>query len=553
MTAMALNDLYWRLQHVTPQKVAYTLGKAWFSGLFYGETLRRRHLGGMLVTGGGPWPGDAARGALLLRGPFGFAPEAAAAAEDGEDAGEAAGLRQAALHGFAWLKDVQAVGGEAARGEARRLVDEWIERHGRWRPFPWRPDILGQRISSWLTSAEFLLNGSDDRFRARFIDSLLRQTRHLGRVATLAAPGAERLLILKAQIHAALCLPPERRRIARCVARLEREVAAQFHPDGGHVSRSPGVHYQALKSLVEVRLLLNEAQVEMPAFLTSALERAAPMLRYFRHGDGGLALFNDTNEEDGWLIELVLAKSDVKARPPREAPDSGFMRLAANRTLVIMDAGAPPRPPLDAHAHAGTLSFELSCGKERIIVNAGAHAGGVADWAMAQRTTAAHSTAAVDDCNSSYLLGGALIGHRPKVVTAERQESDGNIWVEASHDGYVRDMGLVHRRRLWLAANGGDLRGEDTLVGDRQHKFAVRFHLHPSVKVSKVQDGSSILLRTPGGIGWRMRSAGGVVDIQDGIYLGVKGEAKRTSQIVISGATQPPSTQIKWAFSRLNG
>lgn len=550
MTAtMAIHDLYWRLQHWTPERIIYTLGQAWFSGLYYPKTLAVRRFGGMLLSAPGPWPGDAARGALLMRAGLGFVRKDAELADDGA----AATLRDAELNGFAWLRDIQAVGGEAARREARRLVDEWIERNGRWRALSWRPDVLGTRLAAWLTAAEFLVNGAEDRFRGRFADSLLRQTRHLVRVTRLAPPGAGRIQILRALIHAGLSFPTERVRLPRLFKALEREIAQQFLADGSHVERSPGVLYGALRHLIEIRLLLEEAEVPPLRFLDRAIEQAAPMLRYFRHGDGGLALFNDTNEEDGWLVELVLAKSNVKTRLPKDAPNAGFHRLAANRAVVLLDAGRPPRPPLDAHAHAGTLSFEFSSAKERIVVNCGAHAEGGAHWLMAQRTTAAHSTVTIDDVNSSYLLGGTMIGHRPRAVAAERQEADGNIWVEASHDGYVKDLGLVHRRRLWLAANGNDLRGEDTLTGERQHKFAVRFHLHPTVKVSMAQDAQSVLLRTPSGAGWRLRASGGVIDIQESVYLGVRGETRRTSQVVITGATQPGATQVKWAFARLNG
>jgi uncharacterized heparinase superfamily protein len=169
---------------------------------------------------------------------------------------------------------------------------------------------------------------------------------------------------------------------------------------------------------------------------------------------------------------------------------------------------------------------------------------------QAQRATAAHSTLTVEDANSSDILLGNVVGRRPAKVTAERRESDGNVWIEASHDGYVNPFGLVHKRRVYLASGGNDVRGEDTLTGQGNRRFAVRFHLHPSVKASTVQGGTSILLQMPGG-GWRVRATGGVTTLQDSVYLGVRGERKRTEQIVITGATRDGEAQIKWAFTRL--
>jgi uncharacterized heparinase superfamily protein len=194
----------------------------------------------------------------------------------------------------------------------------------------------------------------------------------------------------------------------------------------------------------------------------------------------------------------------------------------------------------------------MSVGKERLVVNCGAYSGDNDDWLIAQRTTAAHSAMTVGNINSSELLPGGAIGNRPKSVAADRRDTDGNIWIDSSHDGYQTLLGLTHSRRIYLAANGGDVRGEDTLSGKGEHKFTVRFHLHPSVSASLVQDGGSVLMRLPSGAGWRFRSSGGVVSMQESVYLGVRGEIKRGEQIVVSGATQNGGAQVKWAFSRMS-
>src|SRR5262249_30901505 len=161
-------------------------------------------------------------------------------------------------------------------------------------------------------------------------------------------------------------------------------------------------------------------------------------------------------------------------------------RLVANRTLVLVDSGAPPPPGLDRHAHAGTFSFEMSIGRERLIVNCGAHPGDP-QWGFALRMTAAHSTATVDDTNSSGVLADDGLARRPENVSCRREETDGNVWLDMSHDGYSEPFGLTHRRRLYLAASGEELRGEDRFTGPGAERFAVRFHLHPQVQASIAQ------------------------------------------------------------------
>src|SRR3546814_2687549 len=109
-----------------------------------------------------------------------------------------------------------------------------------------------------------------------------------------------------------------------------------------------------------------------------------------------------------------------------------------------------------------------------------------------------------DVCSSD--LGG--IGARRAAVACRRDEADGSIWLETSHDGYLPVFGLTHHRRLFLSASGDDLRGEDRFTAEtsgaaRPCDVALRFHLHPEVQAMAAQDGRSVVLRLPKGSGWR--------------------------------------------------
>jgi uncharacterized heparinase superfamily protein len=500
-----------------------------------------------------PWPGDAANGAVIVGGRFTLNGQTISAdAERGAAPWHGIGATEtwrAALHRFEFLRDLCALGGDAARAAARRIIDDWTQHETRIRSVAWRPEVLASRIASWLAQAEFVCAGANDEFRGRFQGSLARQAIHLSRVVGLAPEGEAKIAVLKALIYAALALPGWERRLPRWLAALERELSWQVLADGGHVERSPETHLAVLRHLIDIRTNLRDSQEEVPEPIQSAIDRMAPMLRFFRHGDGGLACFNDSTESRDWLIDMVLTQADARGKPHGSAPHSGFERAAAHRTLVLMDAGPPPPPGLDGHAHAGALSFELSVGKERLVVNCGAYAGPNLAWREASRTTAAHSTVVVEDVNSAELLPGGGIGARPTRIGAQRREQDGNVWIDAEHNGYARAFGLVHKRRLFLASAGDDLRGEDTLEGPGHRKIAVRFHLHPQVKASVVPNGT-VLLRSQGGSGWRMRAAGGVTNLQESVYLG-GGEVRRTEQIVISAVTKGEGAQIKWAFSRV--
>src|SRR5262249_52892439 len=123
--------------------------------------------------------------------------------------------------------------------------------------------------------------------------------------------------------------------------------------------------------LIDMRQALREARMALPPELPVAIEKAAAGLRFFRYGDGGLALFNGGSEGQTVMIEALLTLSDARTRAPKSL--SGFERIHAGRLLLVADCASPPPAGLDARAHAGMASFELSAGRERLIVNCGAH------------------------------------------------------------------------------------------------------------------------------------------------------------------------------------
>jgi uncharacterized heparinase superfamily protein len=257
-----------------------------------------------------------------------------------------------------------------------------------------------------------------------------------------------------------------------------------------------------------------------------------------------------SHRSGGFLpIDLALARSEAKGRPPGSAPHTGYQRLQSGRTLLLVDTGRPPPPGLDGRAHAGTLSFEMSHGRERLVVNCGSHYGASAEWRLAARNTAAHSTLVIEDTNSAEIRADGTLGRRAETVACARDDDERGHWIEASHDGYVPRFGLVHARRLFLAAGGDDLRGEDRLTGAGGSTFAIRFHLHPTVQVSIIQDGAAALLKQPSGVGWRFRVEGAQLALADSAYLG-DGEIKKAQQLVLAGPVGSQGAAVLWAIRR---
>jgi len=509
------------------------------------------------------WPGDAVRGKALVAGKFEFAGETVKGdlAAWGD---QPSGHWRETFHAFEWLRDLRALGGEAAHQRARKLVKDWIARNDHWRLPAWRGDIMGRRVSAWIANYDFFAAGADADFRIQVLTSLAHQARHLSRSVPGGLDGAALLSALKGLVLASLALPHLPRTHARALALLARELPRQILPDGGHIERCPSLQLVILRDLVDLRGALLAAQQPVPEEILNAIDRMAPMLRFFRLGDGGLALFNSSAEGEPWLIDLVLSRAEAKGKPLSAATHAGFQRLNLGRSIAVFDAGRPAvvqcRPDIADCAHAGTLSFEMSAGKERVIVNCGAMPPGDAAWRRAARFSAAHSTLIVADTNSSDVRDNGLAAI-PESVLARRAETETEITVEGQHDGYAGLFGLIHRRRIAMAAGGEELRGEDVLIaapiGWRRRKeqpFAVRFHLHPEARATLLQDGHAALIKLPSGLGLRFAAAGGTVTIEESVYLGT-GKLRKASQIVVSGTAAPvaqgDAASVTWSLTRM--
>jgi uncharacterized heparinase superfamily protein len=470
-----------------------------------------------------------------------------------------------ALLGFNWLRHLRAAESAITRANARALVDEWIILQGTWHPFAWRPDILARRIIAWLTQATLILHDADIRFYRRFVRCLTRQTRFLRATAAVSPDGVARLQAHIALAYTALCMAGQTRHLRRATNRLTAEIERQILPDGGHISRNPGAVIELLADLLPLSQVYTARNVAPPGPLLHAIDRMMPMLRFFRHGDNTFALFNGMGPTPTDLLATILAYDDARGSPVANAVHSGYQRVEAGPAVLIVDTGGPPDLMLSAEAHAGCLSFELSSRFQRIVANCGLPATGKASWRHLARATAAHSTVTFNEVSSCRFLDaaffrrlfGTLVYDGPGKVLVSREETGEAITLQASHDGYAGPFGIIHQRRLTLSHDGMRLEGEDVFLparGDAIAKdvpdlFAVRFHLHPSVRANRLSDGHGVMLSLPNKEVWTFYAPVDQVDIEESVHLAGRDGPRRTSQIVIHGRARDAS-RVLWSFTQ---
>ncbi|HEX4410365.1 MAG TPA: heparinase II/III family protein [Xanthobacteraceae bacterium] len=509
---------------------------------------------------------DATRASEIYSGRFAFAGKVVVC--DGRSIFEMEAPSEewaAMLHGFGWLRHLRAAESGITRANARALIDEWITLRGSYHPAAWRPDVLSRRIISWLSQSTLVLQDADARFYRRFLRSLIRQIRYLRHTAGDARRGVARMQAAIALSYATLCIAGQARHIASTTARLSEEIERQILPDGGHVSRDPGAVIEILLEFLPLRQAFSSRNIAPPQAVLNAIDRMMPMLRFFRHSEGSYAHFNGMGATPADLLSTLLAYDEAHGAPLANAPYSAYQRLEAHGAVLLCDTGKAPPIEMSLDAHAGCLSFEFSSPKQSmLIVNCGMPAVGREDWRQLARSTAAHSTVVIEKTSSARfvelatfrrVLGGSPMLGGPHKVTVSREDQGDAVVLRMSHDAYADRFGIIHERVLTLASDGARLDGEDIFLAadgspqltSAQDEFAVRFHLHPAIKVTRLTDSHGAMLMTPNKEIWTFSAREDRIELEDSVYLAAPEGPRRTTQIVIHGNARTAS-RVQWCL-----
>lgn len=462
---------------------------------------------------------------------------------------------------FAWLRDLATSGPrELTAPVAELLLRQWIGVHGNHvTEAAWRPDLWGRRILFWAGYAPLILSSGDLVYRSAVLNGLARGARHLDRGADKAQQGLPRITAWVGVVAAALLIPGGDLRLVHGEAGLVRALSLSLYGDGGLANRSPVAQLELVEILSQLRAVYLARRKEPPEALTAALARAVPALLGVTLGDGGLSSWQGGAPVGAKRVAAAIEASGVRTRPLRQARDWGYQRLSCAQTTLVLDAAPPPVTRLAAGGCASTLAFELSDGPHRLIVNCGGGRGAAvlpAGLVGPLRSTAAHSTLIVENTNSTAIHEDGSLGRGVSEVELDRQELETGSRLEVSHDGYARRHGFVHRRQLLLSGDGRELRGEDVLLPANRRwrsgaeNFAIRFHLAPGVEVTSTADGLGALLRIAEGALWQFRCKGGLLSIEESLWVDPAGRPRGTSQLVITGEAPAGGMSASWLFKR---
>lgn len=402
----------------------------------------------------------------------------------------------------------------------KEIIGDWINANSPGQGSGWEPYPTSLRIVNWI---KWALAGN--ALSEEAIASLAVQTRCLIRRLEWHLLGNHLFANAKALIFAGLYFTGEEAQswFERGLTILKREIPEQIGPDGGQFELSPMYHALALEDMLD---LINVAQAYGREDLSRSWRARVPsMLRWLKvmsHPDGDLAFFNDaaigicpSNAElSDYASRLDIRTTEILP-PLTHLESSGYVRMEVGPFTLLADLARIGPDYLPGHAHADTLSFELSWAGHRVFVNSGTSEYGTGPERFRQRGTAAHNTVIIEGRNSSEVWSGFRVGRRarPQAISVGADDQ-GTQYAEATHDGYLHLPGrpLVSRR---FELNEWRLFITDTISTDAQAE--ARFHLHPLVSVTSMTSDCA-LLALPDGQKLRLSWHGDTLRLEDSTW-----------------------------------
>lgn len=384
-----------------------------------------------------------------------------------------------------YFQDLTANGAETHTEWHEDLIRRWVTENPPGQGTGWEPYPTSLRMVNWIKWE--LSVGSLPTVAT---ESLAVQARWLSRRIENHLLGNHLFANAKALILAGLFFQGDEAEkwYAKGKRLLDCEIREQVLPDGGHFERSPMYHLIVLEDMLDLINIHRAYGISILSHWYETANRMQYWSKIMRHPDGQIPFFNDAtlgvalkpSEIDAYADYLDVSVNNVPKPGEFVLPDSGFYKVQLNESAVLIDVGSVGPKYQPGHAHAATLSLELSVEGYRILVNSGISEYGKGPERIRQRSTEAHNTVSVDSANSSEVWAGFRVARRAKVFDLRIDRSKQSI--SASHDGYHRLSGKPTHRRKVIMRNGW-MEVIDAVYGRGSHQTVGFWHFHPDLEV----------------------------------------------------------------------
>ncbi len=406
------------------------------------------------------------------------------------------------VHSFLWLNLID----RKNDGKSlQKIIDVWMLKHSKYKRKVWESSVLSKRIISWILNVDIILNNGSFYFKKNFLNSIISQTNHLKKNIKFEKNYSKRLEVLTALLLSGLVFKEYINNFNIGIKELEKLTKDYFDDDGFPLTRNPSDLIFFAKYLLLCKECIKDAQQYIPEFLDIIINKNLKCIKEILTPNNQIPLFNGGTENNLEYFDKLLDDLDYKPKNKKKII-GGIHSFNIRNNAIFFDAGEPPKKDFSKSYQSGPLSFEYYLDGKKIITNCGFGSNISSKAELLSRLTSAQSTLTLDDTSVTKFERNKLINrafgnsikNTFKINNLDFVEDKNQIKFTASHNGYEKKFGCIHKREISIEKQNGKLIGYDEIIKKKDGKplnYSLRFHLYPGLTAVKTMGGNSALIQ----------------------------------------------------------
>ena len=460
------------------------------------------------------------------------------------------------LHNFLWLNLID----RKNDGKTlQKIIEIWMSKNSKYKRNVWESSVLSKRIISWILNVDIILNNGSFYFKRNFLNSIIAQTNHLKKNIKFEKNHSKRLEILTALLLSGLVFKEYVENFNISIKELEKLVKNYFDDDGFPLTRNPTDLIFFAKYLILCKECIKDAQQYVPEFLDTIIDKNLGCIKNIVTPDDQTPLFNGGKQINLAKFNKFLNDFNYKSKDKKNIVGGIYLSSIKNNA-IFFDVGEPPGKGFSTRYQSGPLSFEYYLDGNKIITNCGFGSNISPKAELLSRLTSAQSTLTLNDTSVTRFernkiinkIFGNSIRNTFKVNNQNCVEDKDQIKFIASHSGYEKKFGCIHKREVSIEKKTGKLIGLDEIIKDKDGKpvnYSFRFHLCPGLSAVKTIGGDSILIQISKNKSLIFKIMNETVILEKSIFLGGN-EILDNTCITISGNLVNKNKSFHWEIKK---
>ncbi len=456
------------------------------------------------------------------------------------------------IHSFFWLFTLDL---NSPKEKVQSTITEWINKNHNYNYLSWDIDVLSKRIISWISNARITYEDSNDQYKEKFDWIIKKQVNHLINEINQSKWVDNKMIGCSAIILTGIAYN-EKYFSDYGFILLKKIIKVSFDNEGFPKTRNLRQLNFYLKYFILIREWLKESQNEISEYLDEIIYHLGQSFSLISKNVDYNFLFNGNHNSKDKNFENQIKKLGYNFKNDLDQV-GGYLFLKNKHFILAADLGPSPDKNYSKDYQSGALSFEFISNKIKIITNSGYFQKPKHQLNLISKFTASQTTLGIGNSSSVNFLkcsdGTNLVKNSLKTFD-KKIVSNKNLWsFEAAHDGYVKRYGIIHQRKVEFFHDTLKLIGTDKIIKKKNFKstnFEIRFHLVPSARVMKTQDGKSIYIEIENQ-GWKFTSSTHKIDLETGLYFGYKNSFIENQNIFISGKINEKDNPIQWGIEKI--